>query len=235
MFHDRMRPERYSWLGLIPLVATGLFYGLPVSFRTHLWVQFLPQILAYLSLLVWIQHNDHILHRLGLSRHHFHQGLSIGGVTGLVLGVVNSSVILWIVPALGFSIDFLKETPHAQMSIWMMVPWGIVCIAFAVELNFRGFLLGRLLSFSEKAFAPKGYTQAWCRGGEAFLAVGGSALVFAFDPFMVSTFQHLHWIALWDGIIWGGLWLRTRNLYVTCMAHTVEVVILYLTMKFALT
>jgi hypothetical protein len=27
------------------------------------------------------------------------------------------------------------------------------------------------------------------------MALGISSLAFAFDPFMVSTFQHLHWIA----------------------------------------
>ncbi|MCZ6799656.1 MAG: hypothetical protein O7F12_04135 [Nitrospirae bacterium] len=231
---DRMKPERYSWLGMIPVVATGIYYSLPDSEQTHLFVQFLPQILAYVVLGIWIYHNDHILQRLGLSGHLLNQGLTIGGVTGIVLGVVNSAVILWIVPALGFSISFLTETPHAQVPTWIMVPWGIVGIACAVELNFRGFLLGRLLCLGENAWVPKSDIEGGGSGVGGFLAVVGSALVFAFDPFMVSTFQHLHWIAVWDGIIWGWLWVRTKNLYVTCMAHAVEVVIVYLTMKFTL-
>ena len=59
------------------------------------------------------------------------------------------------------------------------------------------------------------------------LAIFTSALIFAFDPFMVNTFQHLHWIALWDGLIWGIIWLTTKNLYVTIVAHAVEVLVMY--------
>ena len=66
------------------------------------------------------------------------------------------------------------------------------------------------------------------------LALITSALIFAFDPFMVDTFQHLHWIALWDGLIWGAIWLRTRNLYITIVAHAVEVVIMYSAVRTAI-
>jgi thiamine transporter ThiT len=59
------------------------------------------------------------------------------------------------------------------------------------------------------------------------LALVTSALVFAFDPFMVVTFRHLHWIAVWDGLIWGFFWLLTRNLYVPIVAHAVEVIVVY--------
>jgi hypothetical protein len=62
-----------------------------------------------------------------------------------------------------------------------------------------------------------------------------SALVFAFDPFMVATFRHLHWIALWDGLAWGLLWLFTRNLYATIVAHAVEVILVYSAVRRALT
>ena len=55
-----MKPERYSSLGLIPVVATGVYYSLPDSGQTHLVVQFLPQILAYVVLGMWIYQNDHI-------------------------------------------------------------------------------------------------------------------------------------------------------------------------------
>ena len=54
-----------------------------------------------------------------------------------------------------------------------------------------------------------------------------SGLLFAFDPFMVATFRHLHWIAVSDGVLWALLWLLTRNLYVTIIAHAVEVIIVY--------
>ena len=51
---------------------------------------------------------------------------------------------------------------------------------------------------------------------------------------MVNTFQHLHWIALWDGLIWGIIWLRTQNLYITIVAHAAEVTIMYLAVRAAL-
>ncbi len=66
------------------------------------------------------------------------------------------------------------------------------------------------------------------------LALISSTLTFAFDPFMVNTFQHLHWIALWDGLIWGSIWLRTRNLWITIVAHAVEVIVMYSTVKAAI-
>jgi membrane protease YdiL (CAAX protease family) len=50
----------------------------------------------------------------------------------------------------------------------------------------------------------------------------------------VNTFQHLHWIALWDGFIWGIIYLRTRNLYITIVAHAVEVIAMYSAVRFAL-
>ena len=229
-----MKPERHAWLGFLPLIATAVFYGLPDFLQAYLLIQFLPQIFAYVIMGVWLYHNDHIFFRLGLSGHLFQQGLLIGGRTGVLLGAFNCLVILWIVPTLGLSIDFLTETPHALVSTWLMVPWGIIGIAVAVELNFRGFLLGRLFWFSQEVFGARESAFSVRGGGAAFLAVCGSALVFAFDPFMVSTFQHLHWIAVWDGMIWGWLWVRTQNLYVTCVAHAVEVIILYLTMKYTL-
>jgi hypothetical protein len=61
-----------------------------------------------------------------------------------------------------------------------------------------------------------------------------SALTFSFDPFMVSTFGSLHWIAVWDGLIWGWMWIRLTNLYAVTIAHAVEVLILYLAVRAAL-
>ena len=106
-----------------------------------------------------------------------------------------------------------------------MLPWLIILIAVGVELNFRGFLLGRLLALCEsRAFGKRPEIGP-------VLAVGASALTFAFDPFMVATFKHLHWIAVWDGIVWGMIWLRLRNLYAPITAHVVEVMVLYSTIK----
>jgi membrane protease YdiL (CAAX protease family) len=109
-----------------------------------------------------------------------------------------------------------------------MVPWVICGIALFVELNFRGFLLGRLAELeshwrgvdSSRRLAP--------------LALAVSAFTFAFDPFLVNTFQHLHWIALWDGLIWGSIWLRTRNLYIAIVAHAIEVMVMYSAVRTAI-
>ncbi len=78
-----------------------------------------------------------------------------------------------------------------------MVPWLICGIALFVEVNFRGFLLGRLAELESH------WRGTDSRQRPALLALAVSSLTFAFDPFMVNTFQHLHWIALWDGLIWG--------------------------------
>jgi len=95
-----------------------------------------------------------------------------------------------------------------------------------VELNFRGFLLGRLWALSVRIGAGPVLAPT--------VAITGAALAFAFDPFMVATFKHLHWIAVWDGLVWGTLWLRLRNLYAPITAHAVEVMILYSTLKVVL-
>ena len=55
------------------------------------------------------------------------------------------------------------------------------------------------------------------------------------DPFMVNTFKQLHWIAVWDGLIWGAIRLVTGNLWITIVAHAVEVIVMYLAIRAALT
>ncbi|MDH4195113.1 MAG: hypothetical protein OEV70_13300, partial [Nitrospirota bacterium] len=67
--------------------------------------------------------------------------------------------------------------------------------------------------------------------GAIILPLGISALTFSFDPFMVTTFRHLHWIAVWDGLIWGWMRIRMNNLYAVIFAHAIEVIILYLIMR----
>ncbi len=216
---------------MIPVLATGLFYLLPIDIQQNRLIQFFPQLAAYLALGVWFTCNPGALERLGVKPDGMFTGIKWGVVTGLLLGGFNTFVILWLVPSVGGDIEFLKETPHANMPTWVMVPWGILAIAIGVELNFRGFLLGRL----------KVLFGQWLRiepnrsfSLVSILAVFTSALVFACDPFMVMTFQHLHWIAVWDGLIWGWLYVRSHNLYTVIVAHAVEVVILYSCIKAAL-
>lgn len=188
----------------------------------------LPQILSYVGLAVWASQNSRTLHRLGLQWHQLRQGLVWGLLTGLLLGLLNVSVILWVVPSLDGDINFLRGTPHARLPATVMLPWAIIVIAIGVELNFRGFLLGRLLALCQGSW---GSTYRFV---SPVLAVGGTSTVFSFDPFMVATFKDLHWIALWDGIIWGTIWVRLRNLYATMAAHAVEVMIVYSILKFTI-
>jgi len=217
-------PERLAVLALLPLLATFLYYTLPSSWQASLLAQFLPQILSYACMIVWAQRNHQIVRRLGLERHRLAEGTRLGAAIGLGLGLLNTCIILWVVPGLGVDIDFLQHTPHARMPPLLMLPWGIMAIAIGVELNFRGFLLGRLLAGLEGGdVGPSRRSAA--------LAIAISALAFSFDPFMVGTFRHLHWIAVWDGIVWGMMWVRRRNLYATIAAHAVEVMVMYSILK----
>lgn len=219
--------ERLAWLAWIPMLATGSYYVLPEGLQEHLLVQFVPQLLGYLCLFLWWTSNDCVIERLGLATKQLLGGLRWGSLTGGGLGAWNLCVILLGIPWLGGEIDFLKETPHAQMPLWAMVPWTILMIACLVELNFRGFLLGRLAIVLQTCrWAHEENEQK--ASTRVVLAIGLSALTFAFDPFMVATFRHLHWIAVWDGLIWGWIYMRTRNLYTVIIAHAVEVVVLYL-------
>jgi len=218
-------PERLAALAWAPPVATLLFYTLPEPLRQSRPIQFLPQLLAYLCLVLWAGRHGDWVARLGLTPSRWPQGLRWGLMTGLLLGIFNTAVILRLVPALGGDIQFLRETPHAQAPLLLMLPWTITLIAVGVELNFRGFLLGRLLALWQPP--PGSRYHPW----GAALAVAVSALTFSFDPFMVATFRHLHWIAVWDGLVWGILWVRLANLYAPIVAHTVEVVIMYSVLK----
>ncbi len=233
------KPETLSWLAFLPIFATLLFYGLPGSVQQYGLVQFLPQILAYVGIGLWARHNTQFLQRLGLTSDCLWTGIGWGCVVGLILGICNTIVILWGVPALGGDISFLKKTPHAQVPTLIMVPWGILFIAVVVEINFRGFLLGRLAtlftgSADTQIMRAQNPEKPRMSGGLA-AAIGTSSLVFAFDPFMIFTFRHLHWIAVWDGLIWGWMRIRFRNVYSVITAHALEVVTMYLCVKAALT
>jgi membrane protease YdiL (CAAX protease family) len=220
--------ERGAALALLPTATTLAFYTLPTSLQEQTLLQFVPQILAYLALGFWATRNCNIVSRLGLEKGKVRDGLPWGLLVGLLLGCLNTFVILSAYPHLGYDINFLKTTPHGRLPFLVMVPWFICGIAIFVELNFRGFLLGRLATLESRLWRS-GLTQRLSP-----LALIICALLFAFDPFMVNTFQHLHWIALWDGLIWGIIWLRTRNLYITIVAHAVEVMMMYLSVRAAL-
>ncbi len=212
-------------LALLPIGATLSYYALPASLQTQLPAQFTPQVLTYLALGLWGVRTPDLSTHLGLTRATIITGLKWGVPTGLTLGCLNTFVILSVYPSFGYDITFLKQTPHGRLPAVVMVPWFICCIAFFVEVNFRGFLLGRLAEWEWRQWGNvSGRGLAPC----ALLA---STLTFTFDPFMVNTFRYLHWIALWDGLIWGMLWLKTRNLWLTITAHAVEVIVLYSTVK----
>jgi len=215
-------------LALLPIGATFGYYGLPASLKAQLLVQFIPQFLAYVGLSLWATRASDVAVRLGLERRTVRNGVQWGILTGLLLGGLNTFVILSVYPSLGYDITFLKQTPHGRLPVLLMVPWLICGIALFIELNFRGFLLGRLADLESH------WRGTDSRKRPALLALAVSSLTFAFDPFMVNTFQHLHWIALWDGLIWGTIWLRTRNLWMTIVAHAVEVIVMYSAVRAAI-
>jgi membrane protease YdiL (CAAX protease family) len=218
-------PERGAGLALLPIAATLGFYALPASLQDRTLIQFMPQLLAYGALALWGAQNSDRGSRLGLTGAGVGKGLCWGLPTGLVLGAANTAVILAIVPSLGYDVGFLKDTPHGRLPVLVMAPWFICGIALCVEVNFRGFLLGRLAALESRLWRPPFVHNA------SPIALLASALTFTFDPFMVNTFRHLHWIALWDGLIWGAIWLHTRNLWITITAHAVEVLVMYLAVR----
>jgi membrane protease YdiL (CAAX protease family) len=217
------RPEKSAWLAFLPILATLLYYVLPAALQQDLWITFSPQLLAYASLVAWALLNSGWRTLLRLDVQRIGPSLKWGALVGVALGAVNLSLILLIIPALGGDVQFLQETPHAKAPAWVMFPVGIVVIGILVELNFRGFQMGRLLTLLGQSSSGK------------LGAILVSALAFSFDPFMVRVFHHLHWIAVWDGLVYGVLLLQTRSLYATMAAHTVEVWILYVWLKLWLT
>lgn len=220
--------ERGAALALLPIAATLNYYALPEYWQDQLLVQFAPQILGYFALALWAVYNQSISARLGLSRETFLPGIRLGLFTGFILGTLNTFAILSVVPSLGYDISFLKETPHAKVPLLIMVPWFIIIIACFVEINFRGFTLQRLAILESSLWKSEVLHRL------SPLAVAISSLVFAFDPFMTRTFQHLHWIAIWDGLVWGVIVTRTGNLYATIVAHAVEVIMMYSVVRYTL-
>ncbi len=231
-----MKPdsERGAGLVFLPIATTFGFYVLPLNWQSSLPIQFIPQLSAYLALGLWAFSNNNLLIKLGLETRKIALGVKWGTVTGIILGCLNAGVILYLIPAFGGDITFLRDTPHAQIPLWVMVPWFILFIACAVELNFRGFLLGRLLVCCSNMANQRSLPFYRLQKVWVWLPLFLSAFTFSFDPFMVSTFGYVHWIAVWDGLIWGWMWIRLTNLYAVIIAHTLEVIILYLTVRAAL-
>jgi membrane protease YdiL (CAAX protease family) len=221
--------EHGALLALLPIAATIDYYALPAWLQAQVLIQLAPQLIGYLALALWAAHNDVVPRRIGLERTLWSRGALLGLIIGLLLGGLNSLVILRVLPSLGWDITFLKNTPHGRMPLLIMMPWFIIFIATAVELNFRGFILGRLSALESRLWPWGALRQL------SPTAVLTSAVVFTFDPFMVNTFKHVHWIALWDGLAWGLLYVRTRNLYATIVAHAIEVIIVYSAVRTVLT
>jgi membrane protease YdiL (CAAX protease family) len=211
--------ERWSGLAIVPAVLTVTFPLWSPSAPHSLWPTLIPQFSGYVCLALWWTVNDRRLDRLFLVSRNLKKSLLLGGFVGLLTGLLNLWVIVNLTPWLGYSFDFLRDTPHARMPFAFMVPWGIVLIAFLVEISFRGFLMGRLLTI----FGGRSYGPA--------VAVIGSAAVFSFDPFMVAVFRGYHWLALTDGLIWGGLLIYTRSLFSTIAAHAIEVILVYTVLR----
>ena len=109
--------EKAAGLALLPPLATIGFYLLPTHWQSQLVVQWVPQLIAYLALGFWAFHNVDRRSKLGLESDKIKTGLGWGAVTGIILGCVNTAVILFLVPAFGEDIDFLRHTPHAHIPV----------------------------------------------------------------------------------------------------------------------
>lgn len=211
-------PEPFSWRLLVPC-GSILIYFLFFYPASHLLLVFTPLILALFALICWWRWDHGSFSRLYLRKEGLKEALLLGAAAGVGLALFNLFVILKLTVWLGYSYDFLQLTPHAHLPISLMLPFGILAIGFIIEVLFRGWILGRLWALMKNI-----------RGG-TYLSIFLSALIFSFDPFMVVYFKGYHWLALSDGIVWGGLLLKTQNLGSTIAAHTVEVWIVYSILK----
>jgi membrane protease YdiL (CAAX protease family) len=211
-------PEHFSWILLIPFGSAVVYY---IFFypADPLLLVFTPILLTFASLIYWCRHNGELFKRLRLRSEGIKGAIKIGVGAGVGLAIFNLFVILKLTVWLGYSYDFLRLTPHAHFPFWLMFPFGILMISLMIEVLFRGFILGRLWLLMQDI-----------RGG-TILSIFLSALLFSFDPFMMIYFRGYHWLALIDGVVWGGLLLKTENLASSIAAHTVEVWIIYFILK----
>jgi len=114
------RTERLAWLALLPVLTTALFYALPARLQAQPLFIFLPQALAYLGLSVWVLANDTTVQRLGLEPGRIPQGLAWGTLIGLVLGGLNVSVILWLIPWLPFGLSATDYSPDVLLAFVLL-------------------------------------------------------------------------------------------------------------------
>lgn len=209
--------KRDDWLVFIPIIANILYYIFPEK-QTNMILLFLPQLLSYIMMAFWSWINGGKCPMINL--HNYKLPLIYGVLAGLFTGITNLFFILKITGWLGQGYEFLRETPHARISPFLMMPLGIILISAFVEINFRGFIMDRLLSIFGKA-----------RAG-AYAAIILSAIIFSYDPFMLHYFKIFHWLALFDGIIWGYLFYRTGNILNPIISHSICVIIVYTVLKF---
>ena len=69
--------ERGALLALLPIAATIDYYALPDSLQEQVLIQFAPQLIGYLALLLWAVHNDSVIRRLGLERGLWNRGAKL--------------------------------------------------------------------------------------------------------------------------------------------------------------
>lgn len=209
---DNRGADRYNWLVFIPVAANILYYLFPAK-ETSLFLLFTPQLLSYSLITSWLWINGRTGVRI--SWHNYKEPFRYGVIAGLFTGITNLFFIIKISGWLGQSYEFLRETPHAKIPSFLMMPLGIILVSAFVEINFRGFILNKLLAVFGNG--KKG----------AYLAIALSAIVFSYDPFMLHYFKLYHWLALFDGIIWGYLFYRTGSILGPIAAHSICVIIVY--------
>lgn len=204
--------ERSNWLVFIPIAANIIYYLLPIK-TTNIILLFSPQLISYLMMISWAWINGRT--GIKISWHNYKGFFGYGVIAGLFTGITNLFFILKVTEWLGLSYELLRETPHARIPPLLMMPLGIILISAFVEVNFRGFIMNRLLSVLGKG-----------RRG-AYSAIALSAIVFSHDPFMLHFFRLFHWLALFDGVIWGYLFYRTGDILGPITAHSICVMIVY--------
>lgn len=231
---SRIRPTPADWLLMLPVAATLAIWTLYLSpagaalvawgqslgdERWRAWaLQLLPLGVGLAAVISWLMANRWDWPNLGIRQGGWRWSLGSAAV-GIGLALANLFVIMVVAPFVlsGRGVDYhlLYETPHALVAPWFMLLVVIPLVALAVELLFRGFLLGRLL-----LWMPVGALGRWG-------AIVTASLFFAWDPFLVMSFREWHWLGWSDGVVWGYLFYRSGTLVAPIVAHGVEVSLLY--------
>jgi len=208
--------ERCNWLVFIPILANIVYFMFPPK-ETNIAFLFIPQILSYVTMILWSCINKKFNIRINPAN--YKASIIYGFAAGLITGAINLFFILKVTGWLGQDYEFLRETPHAKIPFLLMMPFGIIMVSSFVEINFRGFIMSRFLTMFRN------------NSGGAFAAIAISSIVFATDHFMLFYFKIFAWLALFDGIIWGYLYYRTGNILGPIAAHSICVMIVYTVLK----